>query len=167
MLGISIKLVDQDIVDAVGEALVAAPGITTTLIKRRFNRVRSKTLAKLRAEPTLWPPGEKRRWKSDRQRIYVIIKLREDGNLPYLRTHNLVNAWEVNLTLGNDGGNITIENNDPAVGFVQGDFTQPMHLDSQWPQAAPIAVEAQDELNDGLIDEYFTATDPFAGVPRL
>src|SRR5690348_2042276 len=86
----NVKLdIDDDIVQAIDETLKTAPGIMNTLVKRRFGKIKSKALARLRAEPALWPKGKRRRWKSERQRKYVIAKLREDDNLPYLRTHKL------------------------------------------------------------------------------
>ncbi len=155
---------DDDIVEANIEAVDNAFPIMKTLTKRRFSKTKSKGLARLRAEPALWPENKPRRWKSRRQQIYVIMLLKEEDNLPYQRTHNLVNAWELNLTLDDNGATITAENDDPSVQFVQGDWTQPMHLDSEWPQAAPILTDLQEELNDGMIEDWFTATDPRAGV---
>src|ERR1051326_8788812 len=34
-------------------------------------------------------------WTSDKQRKFVMAKLREDNNLPYQRTGNLAKAWQV------------------------------------------------------------------------
>ncbi len=157
---------DEDIVEANIEATNNAFPIMKTLTKRRFAKVKRKALAALKAEPPLWPASKPRRWKSERQRRYVIAMLREEDNLPYQRTHDLANAWKLDLTATDDGVVMTAENDDPAVNFVQGDWAQPMHLDSGWPQAAEVLTQAQEELNDGMIEDWFTATDPNAGVSK-
>src|SRR5688572_20109819 len=42
-------------------------------------------------------PTSPLRWKSDKQRIAVIIRLKEEGNLPHKRTGRLENAWSASI----------------------------------------------------------------------
>jgi hypothetical protein len=75
------------------------------------------------------------RWKSDKQRIAVIIRLKEEGNLPYKRTGQIDKAWSISVK----PKEITIANNkrDNRTGvfvapFVIGAFQQPFHKDTGW-----------------------------------
>jgi hypothetical protein len=73
------------------------------------------------------------RWKSDKQRIAVIIRLKEEGNLPYKRTGKHDKQWVVHVKQNT----ITIANEarDPKTGkfyagFTIGAFQQPFHADT-------------------------------------
>jgi hypothetical protein len=73
------------------------------------------------------------RWKSQKQKVAVIIKLKKEGNLPYRRTGQLANAWEGEIT---DKG-VEIANTAKSEGkfiapFVIGAFQQPFHTDTGW-----------------------------------
>jgi hypothetical protein len=146
------------------ESIREAPGVTATLTRRRYSKVRSKYLPMFRQEPDA--PKYPLRWKSKKQRNYVMAMLTEEDNLPYARTHSLSQAWEMDISTRQDGGSITVYNDNPAADYVQGDYAQPFHLDTGWPQAAPIFVEMEEELNEGLVEDFYTATDPYAGIPR-
>lgn len=75
------------------------------------------------------------RWKSQKQKIAVVIRLKEEGNLPYKRTGRIDKAWSVSVKRNE----ITIANNkrDNRTGkfvapFVIGAFQQPFHADTGW-----------------------------------
>lgn len=81
------------------------------------------------------------RWKSDKQRIAVIIRLKEEGNLPYRRTGRLDNAWTANMKRNI----ITIANTarDSRTGkfiapFVIAAFQQPFHADTGWTKRSAV-----------------------------
>jgi len=154
--------VDTDILDAIADAARTAPKQMATQFKRQQQRLASQGLEDLTAEPPEWTG--KRRWKSDKQRILVIIKLKQADNLPYRRDHSLVKAWKVVLEATEAGGLFAYENNRPEVAFVQGDWTQPMHLDSGWPQAGVIVAKYRELAEDRLIETWYTVIDPFAGA---
>lgn len=90
-------------------------------------------------------PSYPLRWKSKKQRIAVMIRLREEGNLPYRRTGRLASAW----SYGVKADTITIANNarDSKTGkfiapFVIGTFQQPFHKDTGW-QKRSASIEKQ------------------------
>ena len=73
------------------------------------------------------------RWKSDRQRIAVIIKLKKEGNFPYKRTGNFDKSWGVSAK--QNTVEIFNDARDPSTGkfiphFLIGDFQQPFHADT-------------------------------------
>lgn len=73
------------------------------------------------------------RWKSDKQRKYVMAKLRSEGNLPYRRTGAFAKAWESEIK----GNSISIANTATEKGtfiapFIIGSFQQPFHSDTGW-----------------------------------
>jgi hypothetical protein len=96
------------------------------------------------------------RWKSDKQRRFVLAKLRREGNLPYRRSHRLSRGWTVSLENLQEGdGILRIQNRERSVEFVQGDHTQPYHLDTGWPQAAVVIRQFEPRLEDEVINRWY------------
>lgn len=154
--------VDTDILDQIADTVRQSPGLMNTAAARYLGRRKSDLLRALRTEPGA--PSYPLRWKSARQRRYVMAKLRREGNLPYRRTHALATNWDVVLRLDNDGGTFTVENDTPYARYVQGDDAQPFHMDTGWPQVTDYAADYEAILNDGLIEVWYTVSDPFAGA---
>lgn len=152
--------IDDDILDAFKDAAQKAPKLTATAFNRSTARLRSQMLAELQKEPPVWKG--KRRWKSPRQKIAVIIKLRKAGNLPYKRTHKLIKGWRVLLVMSEKGGMFSLENAVPYGRFVQGDDAQPMHLDSGWRQVALVVAKYRPKVEEVLVATWFTVVDPGA-----
>lgn len=74
------------------------------------------------------------RWKSDRQRKFVMAKLKREGNLPYRRraSGGLGGGWTSKTTRRFDGVQGVLGNNAPHAIFVQGERQQPFHTDTGW-----------------------------------
>lgn len=153
-----------DILDAFRDIARKVPGKTRTAYRRNVGRLRSRLLARVKVEPG--KPHYPLRWKSDRQRRYVMAKLREENNLPYQRTGKLLNSYELELVEEPTSAILRLVNNDPKARFVVGDDAQPFHLDTGWVQMSPVIAEGRNEAEDLLIETYFTVADEFAGVPR-
>lgn len=144
--------VDDDILQAYQQRIPQYPKLLQRAFQGELRRVSQKYLKQLQT-----PPGAPRyplRWKSERQRRYVMAKLRRENNLPYQRTGRLTRGWK--LTLERD--RVRLENATPYAIFVQGDWAQPFHLDTGWPQAAPLISAMADELTDALIQTWYSIT---------
>jgi hypothetical protein len=88
----------------------------------------------LRREPG--PPRYPLQWESERQRRFVMAKLRRENNLPYQRTHAYVAGWHV---IGDYTGgltSITVEHLWAAAQYVGGRRQQRFHRHTGWPNAA-------------------------------
>ena len=157
-------LVPTDILEAISDQIGRTPRLMQTAYKRQLSRLRSQILADLRQEPG--KPRYPLRWKSERQRRFVMAKLSREGNLPYQRTHRLSKGWDIVFTDTADGGVMSAFNETPYARFVQGDDAQPFHLDTNWIQAADVIVKWEDVAADRLITTWFVVSDPFAGVPQ-
>lgn len=78
------------------------------------------------------PPRYPLRWKSKKQKIAVIIKLKAQGNLPYKRTGAYDEAWASETTTSS----ISIMNEAKGdkgqfiAPFLIGTFQQPFHADT-------------------------------------
>lgn len=94
------------------------------------------------------------RWKSERQRRFVMAKLRRENNLPYRRTGKLAAGWRIVSNTRGDIGEIAALNSVAYARYVQGDDAQPFHLDTGWTQAAPVFVEWVPRLQDAFATEY-------------
>lgn len=76
------------------------------------------------------------RWKSDKQRKYVMARLRKEDNLPYRRTNNMAETWDYSRK-GQYQATIYNEAKDPLTGrfiapFLIGAWQQPFHADTGW-----------------------------------
>src|SRR5258707_2864160 len=103
-----------------------------------FEQIHPTFLGELKTQPgkVVYPIA----WTSDRQRKFVMAKLRAENNLPYQRTGNLANSWEV--TKSGSGVQITVvvQNKNPAAKFVYGSlaksnpgrFQQRFHVNTGW-----------------------------------
>lgn len=133
-----------------------------------------------------YPPrklGMKIRWKSDKQRRYVMWLLRSTHNIPYQRTLDLANGWHCLVSINPRSGVISARTwNDaisktpgsgqqPYMRFIQGDIgtgtsqsslsrynkpIQPFHKDRGWQPAQPLIMAAYDKADD-FAQESFEA----------
>lgn len=107
------------------------------------NEIEPVMFTELEDEPP--KPTYPLRWASDKQRKFVMAKLRRENNLPYRRTGRIRQAWMGKITRDGNSFGYTVSNSAPASVFVYGSlaqnrtaairFQQPFHQDTGW-QAA-------------------------------
>ncbi len=88
------------------------------------------------------------RWKSEKQRRFVMAKLRREGNLPYRRTHELVRSWTLDTKLSEGVLTLEVGNTAPHAEFVYGPYQQPFL--NKWPNAQDTILDAFVRLEDGI-----------------
>lgn len=129
--------------------------VTASTLKPKYLRL-------VIAGPGKYPGSPKYplRWKSARQRRYVMAKLRREGNLPYQRTGQFQDAWDFSL-FGFDGGFEAIIGNtaktdrgEPLATFIVGQHQQPFHADTGWPDANPQLDAIGQQLADDIVREF-------------
>jgi len=101
------------------------------IFERRMNR-------ELMAQPGR--PKYPIRWASEKQRKYVMAKLRRENNLPYRRTGKLARSWRIRAALQLVGGQVWMENPATIAAYIYGSRVgqspqQPFHKDTGWPLA--------------------------------
>jgi hypothetical protein len=110
-----------------------------------------------RIEEDLQKPAPKPRyplkWKSEKQRRYVMALLRRTNNLPYQRTGELAKGWRVNVVTAREGGVILAVNNTSYAQFVMGDWKQPMF--PQWRASADVLQPYRDELKTAVVQDWY------------
>lgn len=162
-----IKIISEiptDIFEAIAEQVQKTPALVKRGLPRVTRPIDKRMLAELSAEPG--PPRYPIRWKSERQRRAYFATNGFGRGIPSRRSGTLNRNWKVKTVFNADGGLIYTENDTPYARYVQGDDAQTFHLDTGWPQAAPIVVKYLPIYEDALIDFYFLIADPFAGIPR-
>lgn len=150
-----------DVLNALRDEMQKAPKLVQGGFRRLANQSRQRTLGRVTKAPPKWTG--KRRWNSERQRKAYFATNGFGGGIPSQRTGRLQAGWEMNIDIDDEGGVIELFNDAPEARYVQGDDAQLMHLDSDWPQAAPIATEEFDILEDNMIDLFFLIADPNEG----
>jgi hypothetical protein len=155
---------DTDVLEALEEAIEKAPRTVNVVINQRILGDLYQRILTL-VGPYPGSPRYPIRWKSERQRRYVMAKLRREGNLPYRRSNRLQQSWEVEAKGLPDGVEITATNTaQDSEGtfyaqYVVFEDQQPFHADTGWPRADFIGEQLADELADELIDLYFEVID--------
>jgi len=164
---------DSDVMDALQDALDAAPRTTNTIINRS---ILPDFVQRVKQEVTPYPGPAKHpiEWASQRQKNYVlgfVLKRDEQGNIiPYQRSGRFGEAWELNYTELENGGQITIANTaktkrgDNLAQFIVGARQQPFHRNTGWPKADDKLAIIQRDLTDAVIDAYFSVVDAPPGT---
>lgn len=151
----------------------------TTQINRKVSGVMLRSLRK-------YPPrklGMRIRWKSAKQRRYVMMLLRKNGDIPYRRKGIYKRGWKYKLTM-DDKGSITLKVTNDAqqpdlngkpnfyaryvggdIGFGQGASSasrymkpkQPFHKDRGWPDSYRIIQRAHVKMQNIVMLVYTEA----------
>jgi hypothetical protein len=151
-----------DVFAAIDDQLQQTPVLMERAFNRASSRLRSRLLEQLREQPGA--PKYPLRWTSQRQRRYVMAKLRAEGNLPYQRTGELAKAWHVEFASLDNGGAITIWNDAAVERYVEGYDQQMMHADTGWPFAPQLIADFQELATDVIIETWYTVSDFNAGA---
>lgn len=110
----------------------------------------------LRREPPerQYPADYPLEWTSDRQRKYVMAKLRREGNLPYRRSHEFVRQWHVRGDYTNGLTSIVVYHDSDIEQYVTGRRRQEFHRITGWPSSGDvlqvIALEVEQFVRAGL-----------------
>jgi hypothetical protein len=156
-------IIDNDIFDAIADGAKKAPGLMNTAVNRRLMpRIRKRILNRLQTMPA--PAKHPIDWTSEKQRKFVMAKLRRENNLPYKRTGGLVKQWKVVAYFKGDNGEIIAENPSPIGRYVFGEQQQRFHRNTGWYHADDIILEESIIAQEQLIQTWFTVVDGSAGV---
>ncbi|MBK8035302.1 MAG: hypothetical protein IPK17_38520 [Chloroflexi bacterium] len=153
-----------DVLKAYKDAAQQRPKLARTAFQRLARQSRRRVLDKVTEEPG--EPGYPLRWKSAKQRRFVMRKLRLENNLPYTRTHLYVKSFKVEYRTTDFDGFLELTNSDPASIFIGGDEQQPFHIDTGWVYVPGVVSDERVVVEDAAIETWFTVDDAFAGVMR-
>ncbi len=126
-----------------------------------MTRLNDTLLTQLRTAPG--PPRYPLKWRSEKQRRFVMAKLRRENNLPYKRkSPGLVDGWELETAFEVDSGGISLIHPWDGIRFVVGplgsDVRQPLF--PHWYDADALLATAARDAEDILVDSWFTIFDP-------
>lgn len=159
-----------DLIDALSDAATRSPGILNTLVKRRISRTKSKILRKLRTAPEavpdlpfIWSTNPAANARARRWYFANMVPKGSKGGR-YQRKGTLERAWDVKISVTGEGGAVLIENDSPGAVYVVGERQVPSHYLTGWPTVEDATLEAADALEDGLIEDWYTAVSPTAGI---
>lgn len=155
---------DKDINDLIFKHMNKTPALTRGFVNKLARSRKKQILARLQADPG--SPVYPIRWKSEKQRRFVMAKLRREGNLPYRRTGAMQEAFDVKVkfTKRGKGGEVFIVNPIPESVYVFGPFQQPFHADTGWPVIRDVIADEANAFEEDLAAAYVTLADPHAGV---
>lgn len=161
MIDYTISL-DDDVLDAVLQAVEQSPRAVTTVINRSILPGYEQRVKKLTEYPG--PVKYPIRWKSERQRRAYFATNGFGKGIPYRRTGALRDAWRVDARGVSDGLTIFVGNTSPYARYVIGIQQQPFHADTGWPVVDDELLRIEADLQDDVIDAWYSVIDPGAGV---
>ena len=151
---------DSDVVDAMQDALKAAPKTMQTFIQKSLPH---GAVAELQRNPS--SPRYPLKWRSEKQRRFVMAKLRMANNIPYRRTDKLRGGWKLVTVISRDAITVALDNDVPYAGFVTGGivsagvnatlFTVRQPMFPQWPDAREVWARHTATFEDQLIQAWF------------
>lgn len=108
------------------------------------------------------------KWRNEKQRRFVIMKLRHEGNLPYQRgssPSDVIKSWLVEHILDGNGGFFHAQNTSPHAIRVFGLDREPMFMQQiPWVDFYGVLPDYQKRAIPVAINSWFEASDPFAGL---
>ena len=152
---------DEIVFEALEDALERAPKtIQATVDGPIMTRLNDTLLTQLRTAPG--PPRYPLKWRSEKQRRFVMAKLRRENNLPYKRkSPGLVDGWELETAFEVDSGGISLIHPWDGIRFVVGplgsDVRQPMF--PHWFDADALLESAAGDAEDILVQSWFAILD--------
>jgi hypothetical protein len=153
--------VDKDVLEAVRADIANAPRTIQTYITKTVPALIRKDLTPLVTEPR--EPTLPFVWSNDpvknarARRWYFANKVKGRGGGRYVRTHGLVNNWEVKAGGTGDGAIITVSNDTPGLEYVQGNRQVPSHKSSGWAQYDDVLLKAEKHANDLIVEFWLGA----------
>lgn len=152
---------DKDVLKFLQEKLKTASKRINFYVSRSLvQNSRKRILRRLRKAPSPNTQADyPLKWRSERQRKFVMAKLRRENNLPYRRTGAMVAAWDVRGSSGGGNPSLEVFNDSPQIDFVtgSGDVRQPMF--ERWYEYQDILLEEEAKLTDTAIDYLLTVLD--------
>lgn len=161
---------DIDILYAYRDLFSRLPKFAPKAFNRQLTKSKQKLERKLRVAPNALP-NLPFIWSYDPVKQNRALRWYFANKVPkgskggrYKRTGKLLRAWEIKSIITPDSVTVTAQNNAPGADYVIGDRQVPTHYETGWGQQDEILQRWSVELQDDMIEMWYTITDPFAGV---
>jgi len=127
------------------------------------HRVQTNVLPDLDLEMRRWlhEPGDPVYpidWTSEKQRRYVmgvVLKKDERGRIiPYKRTHELIDSWDVVMVWVDGSFTIALESHADAAQYVMGLHQQRFHFNTGWQNIRDIATVLSERADELLLQTW-------------
>lgn len=147
--------IDQTVFDDIIDKALNGPKEFFVIYGNVVSAIGNQTVQILSTEPG--KPKYPIRWTSERQRRFVMAKLKRMGQIPYIRTGKYSEAWEWFSKSTQRGGLFVIENTaktsrgEPLEQYIQGVHQQGFHADTGWVATEPTLRKAGQEAELTLI----------------
>jgi hypothetical protein len=154
MVSFTVKY-DKKVFDELQKQIAAAPTTmniyTTTTIRKEIENFVTRKLVNVNIPRPTYPLV----WRSERQRKFVMAKLRKSGNLPYKRTRDFQKAWKT-IAVKNGGESVLSVSNDSNITeYVSGSSSDRQPMFPQWYHYEDALLEAEELATDLAINAWY------------
>jgi hypothetical protein len=151
-------IIDETVFKDIAEKATKGPKEFFVIYGNAVSAIGNQTVSILSTEPG--KPKYPIRWTSERQRKFVMAKLRRMGQIPYIRTGRYAAAWRWFAKSTQFGGLFVIENTaktskgESLEQYVQGIHQQGFHKDTGWIATGPTLRKAGQEAELLLVTSW-------------
>jgi hypothetical protein len=146
---------DKKVFEDLAKQVAAAPTTMNIYATRTIRMEVEKYVVRNLVNVTIPPPTIPLKWRSERQRKYVMAKLRKEGNLPYKRTGALQKAWKVSAAKEGGGSVIAVSNDSDIAEYVMGSSSDRQPMFPHWYHYEDILLKADDLATDMAINAWY------------
>jgi hypothetical protein len=154
---------DKDVFTELSREIAAAPTTMNIYVTRTIAKEVDAYVVRNLVNVNIPKPTYPLVWKSQKQRRYVMAKLRKEGNLPYRRTGAFQKAWKTAAAKGNDGSILTVSNDSGITEYVTGSGPERQPMFPQWYKYEDTLLKAEELASDLAINAWFDILS-FGGV---
>jgi hypothetical protein len=145
------KKVFEELVAQVSAAPTTMNIYTTTVIRKEVDAFVIRKLVTANVPKPSYPLV----WKSQKQRRFVMAKLRKEGNLPYRRTRKFQEGWKTNAIRDRSASILTVSNDSNITEFVAGSSADRQPMFPHWYHYEDVMLEAEELATDMAINAWF------------
>lgn len=154
MVNFTVKF-DDDVFVEFSQQIAAAPTTlniyATTQIRKQVEDYVVRELVTVQVPKPTYPM----KWKSEKQRRYVMAKLRKAGNIPYERSGKFQKAWKVTAVRDKSGSLIAVSNDSGITEYIAGSGSERQPMFPQWYNYEDVLLKAEVLATDMAINAWY------------
>jgi hypothetical protein len=146
---------DKEVFSELAREIAAAPTTMNIYVTRTIQKEVENYVVRNLVNVSIPKPSYPLVWKSQKQRRYVMAKLRKEGNLPYRRTGAFQKAWKTAAVKDGAGSTLTVSNDSGITEYVAGSGPDRQPMFPQWYHYEDTLLKAEDLATDLATNAWY------------
>ncbi len=150
---------DKDVFDELQKEIAAAPTTMNIYVTRTIRKTVDDYIVRSLVNVTIPKPSYPLQWKSEKQRRFVMAKLRKAGNIPYKRTGAFQKGWKTTSVNDKTSSILTVSNDSGITEYVSGSSADRQPMFPQWYHYEDVLLKAEEMATNLAIDAWYGILD--------